>query len=377
MGSAVSIGHDLLNEAECKTIAGIYWDERIFNRLKNNEGKITRAQFLKEVDCQEVRMRDKFCDVNQIFAKSLWEPLIMSCYFDVLHNADFGAYLAYDQANLELRRTLILESARQSHILLDLLYCEHSCRCLFRAGVTCGGSNRASDNIAVNTRLITEDKAQQNVWTDFDTADPDEIAVHLWTYSMSGVSPDSQRGKGIRKGDIVPFYKRVNMALLMDDKDTLNRMSFLICGIIRWIRRNAVVNASELEEDLILFRGTPINEEQQHHMGAALEARDSCTVSVQAHEKSAKIFLMPLFVAASASLSKAQQFCWVRSNGVGATLISFSLELHHPDVFACFILHTLPMQLCIPLILFFFSYSVPYSRVSGQEGGSCGLSGGN
>lgn len=162
---------------------------------------------------------------------------------------------------------LLLESCRQSHICLQRLYCEKSCMASFTAGTVCkgdvgvSGSRRTESSTATCREGHVED--QTHIWTDFDTSDPDDIAIHLWTFSMGGTRRHGQRqstatdqegsGRDERAGrpEEPAFYKRLNMALLHDDSDELNRLAFVICGIVHWIRGKSFTP----EEDIVLYRG--------------------------------------------------------------------------------------------------------------------------
>ena len=117
------------------------------------------------------------------------------------------------------------------------------------------------------------------------------------------------------------FYKRLNKACLEDDGETLRSMGYIICGIVRWIQRHAQV----YERDVVLYRGTPLSEKQQHEVGTALEAR-SDNVSQETNEASSQMCRMPLFVAASESLSKAQEFNWLRDNGIACPILEFTIK---------------------------------------------------
>lgn len=60
-------------------------------------------------------------------------------------------------------------------------------------------------------------------------------------------------------------------------------------------------------------------------MGNALKPRSE-NVSKETNEKSGQIFRMPLFVASSASLAKAQEFTWIRDNGIACPILEFIVE---------------------------------------------------
>jgi hypothetical protein len=109
-----------------------------------------------------------------------------------------------------------------------------------------------------------EDDSYTKLWTNFDECDPDDIAIHLWTFSMAGTRSKAEVGEAGGEqqwGAInlnVPshaqqaLYKRLNIAILEDDPNSLNRMAFIICGILRWIRRRTFTPTS----DIILYRGS-------------------------------------------------------------------------------------------------------------------------
>ena len=167
------------------------------------------------------------------------------------------------------------------------------------------------------------------LWDDWKTADPDDIAIHLWTYSMS-----------TGQGDELPaFYRRLNMAVLEDDLSILQNLRYSICGIIRWIQ----MHPSTSHQSVVLYRGTPINEKQEHAIGTALNARFSLAdcidpsdgegrkraVELEAirSKRAETIVRMPMFVAASENIKKAQEFCWVRKNGIACPILEFTVPM--------------------------------------------------
>lgn len=164
-----------------------------------------------------------------------------------------GAYKAYESASTEERRHLLLDSFEKSYISVEHTYCEKSCGDLFTNGKVCvgamgaSGARRLGDGEAKSTGGSgTNDAA--TLWPNFNTADPDMIAVHLWSYSMGG------RKKGatpVPNDAALAFYKRVNVALLEDDPTMLGKMANIMCGIIHWIRKNRFVAT----EEIILYRG--------------------------------------------------------------------------------------------------------------------------
>jgi hypothetical protein len=172
-----------------------------------------------------------------------------------------------------------------------------------------------SSSTAASSSVQTENKPAPPLWEDFFTTDPDDIAVHLWTYSMSNRS-------GRMAQPLQPaFYRRVNMACLQDDRETLVKMSFIICGLIRWINSHS----PPVKQRTCLYRGTPISKEQEVEVGSALEARSN-SVNKHTHEASKHMCRMPLFVAVSKSLLKAQEFCRINSQGIACPILEFVLE---------------------------------------------------
>ena len=358
MGASTSqVTPDEIDEATAKELAGVYWDQRKFEAAKNEQGCISREQFEEEALAIHDRVRSKYCEVSEVFKKSLWEPLIMTSFYDILYNEEFGSFAKYDKADTTTRRILLLESFRLSEINPMTLRCDLSCDLLFHKGTVCTGSvtvtgaARDTEDKALTSTLSTEGQKEEeqkregeeegeggeqrgrgggggggkaeSLWADFSTTDPDEIAVHLWTFSMSNRSggPTSQPAQSA-------FYRRVNMACLQDDRETLLKMSFIICGIIRWINRHSAT----VKKRTCLYRGTPIQKEQEVDLGDALAARSSSSAAAaqqtltETHEASRHMCRMPLFVAVSESLTKAQEFCWINVHGIACPILEFVVE---------------------------------------------------
>ena len=321
-----SVIPEVLDESIAKELAGVYWDEGKFNSTKNAEGFVTRIQFEEEANSLFDRLRSKYCEVSDVYKKRLWEPLVMSNFYDILHNKDFGCYSEYDEGDVKWRRKLLLLSFRECEIDLKAFNCDGSCNRFFSDGVVCAGdmtctgmrrpgeSNNSPHTAAVAS--TTESNIEPaHIWNDFSTADPDEIAIHLWTYSMSKRRNDSSQ----RLQEA--FYKRVNMALLQDDREMLKKMSYLICGIIRWITNHS----PKFEKKTCLYRGTPMSKEQEVEPGTALPSRSS-EVDKEVIEASKNICRMPLFVAVSESLPKAQEFCRIKPNGIACPILEFVID---------------------------------------------------
>ena len=171
-----------------------------------------------------------------------------------------GAYAKYDTSSMEERRKLLLQSCYKSFIDLKSLFCEKSCQRSFTDGSVCNGTIgvsgsrlRRNDNGSDSNRGNSEGRT---LWPDFDTSDPDDVAIHLWTYSMAGTRREKQ-SDGNEETRSIPdhaqkaLYKRVNVALLQDDPEALANMAYIICGIVRWIRHRKYTP----DDDVILYRG--------------------------------------------------------------------------------------------------------------------------
>mmetsp|Transcript_8370 Transcript_8370/g.14186 ORF Transcript_8370/g.14186 Transcript_8370/m.14186 type:complete len:764 (-) Transcript_8370:110-2401(-) len=309
-----------LDEAAVQDLAGIFFDKNLFNELKSSDGTISRDQYLHEVSKRQQRLETKFCDVADISTTSLWEPLLKSSFYHELFHKKLGSYHRYCSADVSVRRILLYESFRQSGICIDDLYCEKSCGESFTKGVVCTGfegaagtRNHVRSDVNEGKESICRGK-KGIVWSDFADTDPDEVAVHLWTYSMSGFRDATA---AVHEDS---FYRRVNLALLQDSPQALQSMTYIICGIIHWIRSQSFVP----KEDIVLYRGTSVSQAQEVPAGYALKARTDA-VSQEVHEASANIFRMPIFVASSSSLEKAQQFTRIRANGVACPIIEYIL----------------------------------------------------
>jgi hypothetical protein len=142
MGSTHSrITPAVIDEATAKELAGVYWDQSKFEAAKNESGCITREQFEEEAHTIHDRVRsNKYCEVSEVFKKSLWDPLVMTSFYDVLYNEEFGSFIKYDTADVKTRRILLLESFRLCEINPMTLKCDKSCNLLFQKGVVCAGA---------------------------------------------------------------------------------------------------------------------------------------------------------------------------------------------------------------------------------------------
>ena len=181
-------------------------------------------------------------------------------YFLILSRSDniSGVYSKYDAASVTERRKMLFESCDKMSINLQSLYCEKSCQRSFTDGSVCSGTVGVSGGRlkrSSNVDGIGGCSEEETLWSDFDTCDPDDVAIHLWTYSMAGTRQTSNTSEtensAVAKRSQEAFYRRVNMALLQDDPEKLAHMSYIICGIIRWIRRQKFTP----EHDVVLYRG--------------------------------------------------------------------------------------------------------------------------
>ena len=324
MGSAASVSVvqqtekiNLINEEQTREISGLYWDfyKKTFHMAKDSNGYISNNIIEKFIKSHRDRMKAKFSDVaSDPFERDLWEPLIESNYYSIVLASLFSDYNS--ESSMKSRQSLLLESIKDSGIDADELKCRGCCRSDFRHGRRC------------NPLQIDTQDTTNCVWKDFENADPDDVAVHLWSYSMS-----------TGMGDSLPaFYKRLNMAILNDDYNKIKDFSIIICGLIRWIKNHS----SMTKETITLYRGTPINEKQKHNVGNALNPRFQFTDFVstddtiaynEAKEKSKAlkkkaetIFRMPMFVAASENIKKAQEFCWLQENGISSPILEFKVS---------------------------------------------------
>ena len=168
MGASTSqVTPDEIDEATAKELAGVYWDQRKFEAAKNEQGCIPREQFEEEALAIHDRVRSKYCEVSEVFKKSLWEPLIMTSFYDILYNEEFGSFAKYDKADTTTRRILLLESFRLSEINPMTLRCDLSCDLLFHKGTVCTGSvtvtgaARDTEDKALTSTLSTEGQKEE------------------------------------------------------------------------------------------------------------------------------------------------------------------------------------------------------------------------
>ena len=89
MGSGVSLP-TVLDEAAVKEITGLYWDVNQFNRMKSSDGTISREQFFEIIEAVRGRFQKKYCEIAEAFTKDIWQPLLMSSFYDILYNSGFG-----------------------------------------------------------------------------------------------------------------------------------------------------------------------------------------------------------------------------------------------------------------------------------------------
>ena len=282
MGSGASLPRKL-DKSTVKLFSGVHFDETTFQSLQR-KGCITRTQYLKLVTKNYERLHNKYSEVVEASTKSVWEPLPRSNFYKIildpengeyillphkvlLFNSSFleGAYTKYDSSSTDERRKLLHESCNLCFVTLSALYCEKGCQRSFSDGCVCDGSIMGPgihpskyDSVDVK-EVIDENRA---LWSDFGTSNPDDVAVHLWTFSLAGArhSTDSQTSDTSSKARSIPdhhdkpLFQRLNIAVLHDDPKLLASMAYIISGIIRWIRHNKFIP----ESDIVLYRGKSI-----------------------------------------------------------------------------------------------------------------------
>ena len=312
MGAAASVGvmqllPDELTAAQAKNVCGVQFDSVLFDKYKSAEGYISKNRLISLIDeFMNEGLKNKFSALSP-FDRNIWEPFVKSFYYRNIIESALPEYIAGDS---ERRRQLLLQSL--SSLPQAALQCD-CCGIPFSAGVLCNRERTAKHS---------RHRSSHKVWEQFEIGDPDDIATHLWTYSMGGI--DS-------------FYRKVNAALLNEDAETLNQLRYIICGVLCWINEHIPANTSEIT----LYRGTPITEQQEHKIGTALNPRFSLAefidpadvdaiaaakeASLRAYDRAKNICRMPMFLATSESIKKAQEFTWVRKNGISCPILEFKL----------------------------------------------------
>lgn len=89
MGSGLTVP-SVLDEAAVKELTGLYWDANQFNSIKSPDGTITKEQFLEIVEAVRGRFQKKYCEITEAFTKDIWQPLLMSSFYDILYNSGGG-----------------------------------------------------------------------------------------------------------------------------------------------------------------------------------------------------------------------------------------------------------------------------------------------
>jgi hypothetical protein len=311
MGAGASVKLEGLPEyltaAEAKDFCGVFYDQSKFEQYKGLDDSIRKSDLISMVrNFENEALREKFSAVSP-HERDLWDPLIKSYYYRKIIASALPEYSAADK---EGKRRLLLQS------FANLDVCALCCECCgipFKRGILCRRER---------TTIFCGPGDAKKVWDNFDDADPDDIAIHLWTYSMGGKES---------------FYRKVNTALLNESGELLKELCYIICSVVSWINTHAPTHT----QDITLYRGTPIAESQEHSVGDALHPRmalaefidpaDTAAIRAaeqsakQAHELAKNICRMPMFLATSESLAKAQEFTWIRSNGIACPILEFCL----------------------------------------------------
>eukprot|EP01052_Picozoa_sp_SAG31_P000985 SAG31_NODE_31_length_32474_cov_18.308139_9_plen_4647_part_00 len=250
---------------------------------------------LKHKDTQP--LLERFTNIPQ--QVSLFRPVRESNYFRT------SSALTYANDDAEKRRRRLAKvlglsmrafagrakankRVRDSPAIPVDLYCE-ACDQSALSLASCTGKLSASGA----PRSSAASKRSPDVDVTIAEGDASALAVHIWTFSRP------------LHGDAV--FKKINRALLKDDPVAIHELAPVMEAIRCWIY------AHPSPRDVILYRGTPIGQKQQHPMG-----NTPMTVSSRAGrgeldpdlvEQAARSSRMPMFVAASTSRQKAQEFC--------------------------------------------------------------------
>jgi hypothetical protein len=235
-------------------------------------------------------LSEKYVDLPTAFRTSLFLEFKTTRYYKVLYGTTKPHATQYQSVGLSERRRMLHKSLATAKIKPTTLCCTRSCSRPLAEGVSCDGEHSLSGQGGVRI-------ANKVLQPSFSECDPDNIAVHLWTFSMSQ-NP--------------AFYCRLNNAVLTDSMKELSALAYIICALNRWISQHPG-NEGDFggRDHVMLYRGTPIQEAQKHQKGNPLPRQAGKEVSEEVHQESGLIARMPMYVAASESKAKAQ-VSWIQ-----------------------------------------------------------------
>jgi predicted nucleic acid-binding Zn-ribbon protein len=339
MGSGASIDKDeRFNEQQLKDIVGIYWSKVAFDECVEERSitvgcdeysLISLKEFEEKIrSIQVAPLIEKYCNVSP-FERDLWTPLLYSSFYESVWESDL--LNCFEKKGVDFTRTMLLQSLEHLGLYLDKICCLGSCEERYAKGVRCRGLVSLT---GARTAPIMPKKPHDDdfaFWKNIESAHPDDLAVHLWTFSMTRGPADPS----------VPVYCRLNKALLEEDDTALRHFAPMIVCMLRWLRMHSLTRDS----DVTLYRGTPINAAQEHAPGSPLHPRFSLADFVSATDEAARmkaqertdellqesssIFRVPMFVAASEDIDKAQEFCGIdKRTGTACPVLEFKIDAH-------------------------------------------------
>eukprot|EP01043_Picozoa_sp_COSAG02_P035109 COSAG02_NODE_2493_length_8695_cov_46.139581_4_plen_278_part_00 len=202
------------------------------------------------VSAYKEHLKDKFCNATDLFEHAVFRDFDETNYKAVYVR---GPSSAYKKGSVHQRTAWLKQSLASSAISVDI-----------------EEISRGRDGA-----ILT---------------DPDEMALLLWTFQERSCPPaDTDEG----------VYKRVNNAVLSDDPDMLEELSFYIRAVTRYIVSHPAPNAIKL------YRGTKIRDKQK-------------TAVDKGGGVGGRVFRQPMFIAASESEEVALNFC-----GDGSPIMEF------------------------------------------------------
>jgi peptidoglycan hydrolase CwlO-like protein len=339
MGSGPSIDKgERFNEQQLKDIVGIYWSKVAFDDCVEERSitvgcdecsLVSLKEFEEKVHSIQVApLIEKYCNVSP-FERDLWTPLLYSSFYESVWESDL--LNCFEKKGIDFTRTMLLQSLEHLGLYLGKICCLGSCKERYAMGVRCRGLVSLT---GARTATITNKKPHDDdfaFWENIESAHPDDLAIHLWTFSMTRGPADPS----------IPVYGRLNKALLEEDDVALKHFAPMIVCMLRWLRTHSHTR----NRDVTLYRGTPINAAQEHPSGTPLHPRFSLADFVSATDEAARmkaqertdkllqasssIFRVPMFVAASEDIDKAQEFCGIdKRTGTACPVLEFKIDAH-------------------------------------------------
>jgi Ca2+-binding EF-hand superfamily protein len=232
-------------------------------------------------------------------------PLLETNYYEIVT----ACMTRYDNASTEVRHRYLQQSFVSMGIDTSTCQCARGCQRRFNKGVVCdyktiGDRSVSSDNPASEA---STSRMPALVFPNFARADPDDLAIHLWTYSMVATPA---------------MHTRLNEAILADDRKLLQAQGYVMCALDRWIRDNPgnKLNDFKGKYEVTLYRGTPLAEtqevpfEDQGSGGGGSSGRGGAgrmgPVKSLQEEANPMPRRMPMYVSATKSKTKALECCW-------------------------------------------------------------------